>query len=66
MSEKRIRVIRFCPTICDGDMIIEFTEKSWNSLWQFIQEGTPHDNYSVTIDDMNEDEFKNLPDHVGW
>ena len=66
MSEKRIRVIRFCPTICEGDMVIEFTEKNWNSLWQFIQEGSPPESYSATIEDMNEDEFKNLPEHMGW
>ena len=47
-------------------MVIEFTEKNWNSLWQFIQEGSPPESYSATIEDMNEDEFKNLPEHMGW
>lgn len=62
----KVRVIKFCPVSCAGDMVVEFVEKNWNGLWQFIQDTTPPEGFSVTIDDMDESEFKNLPEHMGW
>ncbi len=63
----KIRVIRFCPEGCMGDLILPFTAGSWEVLWDSeIKEAGPDEEYRVTISEMDEKEFKALPEHQGW
>jgi len=66
VKQLKIRVIRFRPSQCGGDMVLECSEKSWATLWEFINEATLPESFRVRIDFMDEKKFRALPEHEGW
>ena len=65
MSEK-IRVLRIHPAAFGGDLILPLNEAGINVALEELRESEPGDEWTFTPDEMDENEFKNLPEHQGW